>query len=184
MKKCQFCAEEIQDAAIVCKHCGRDLVGSTAGAVRQVRPPRRWPKYLLLACGAFILLAMIGRLLPESTRNTINASGECVLQARVTALNNESDNSGMLSIHNSDAAEWSNVELRVYGVWTAATKQNQPTGIFTLHEPLMGATNKLDLRDFRQPDGSRWVPTVMRVTGIGIDGDLRGQRCSVERTMN
>jgi hypothetical protein len=30
MKQCPFCAEEIQDAAIACKHCGREFSNSTA----------------------------------------------------------------------------------------------------------------------------------------------------------
>lgn len=25
MKNCPFCAEQIQDAAVVCKHCGREV---------------------------------------------------------------------------------------------------------------------------------------------------------------
>jgi len=36
VRKCRFCAEEIQDAATVCKHCGRDLVaGRTTAAAPQ-----------------------------------------------------------------------------------------------------------------------------------------------------
>lgn len=50
MKTCPHCAEEIQDAAIVCKHCGRDL---TMAATAKTR----WGR-ILLVVGALLVLAV------------------------------------------------------------------------------------------------------------------------------
>lgn len=69
VKKCPFCAGDIQDAAIVCKHCGRDLTGRMAGAIPHAQRPGIRPAIrillivLLVGVIGLIILSVVGRFL-------------------------------------------------------------------------------------------------------------------------
>jgi hypothetical protein len=92
MKTCPFCAEEIQDAAIVCKHCGRDLI--TPGA--PARRPPRWGRIVLVVgvlIGAF-LIALLFIDTPEMAAFKVRRAAwhEKCDQYRNTPLSNPAAN--------------------------------------------------------------------------------------------
>ncbi len=76
MKKCPFCAEEIQDDAVKCKHCGEFLIDAELKGLKKNTNPEwyhRTPMTILLIAflGPFAIPFILKNPQYNSTRKTI-----------------------------------------------------------------------------------------------------------------
>jgi hypothetical protein len=112
-----------------------------------------------------------------------HASGECRLSGTTAVTASDAPvAAGVLSIANRDSSSWNDAQLTIYGEIISGPNSGTPAGAHKMRLEVTPGLNAINLSDFENADGSRWVPSTMRVDGIGITAMLRGERCELEQS--
>ncbi len=202
MKLCPFCAERIQDGAVVCRYCQRDLPAANISARPSKHSSRKRRGWLWIAVSAGLVLLLLLPVLLRLKGPTVGApgvaapggavGGTCSLDATAAPapgakVSGTDDTIQLILVKNRGINAWTDATLTIRGLGAVGSSAaGKPTGPHSLRVGNVDGDQLIakNIDEFKNAEGANWIPMMMRPTEVTIRATVGGRACSFEQRFN